>query len=100
MENKKNNIMTSIFIGVIIGFFCGKVYYHSNNPVVQKCINAVKEKELISNDTMAIMYPHTYHKASPQYLEIDFEAGADFICDTIQYHYKTDICSTKEIHWR
>lgn len=56
--------------------------------------------EVISNDVMTTMYPEAFRPGDPPYLERDYEAGADFICDEIEAEYDRDICAEPEINWR
>ena len=71
-----------------------------SSPIVTEAQRAEKDGQVISNDLMGQWYPNTYKQGSPSYLERDFEAGADLICDQILYEYKRDICSESKIHWR
>ena len=54
----------------------------------------------ISNEMMSEMYPSSFRSGSPPYLERDFEAGANFICDDIKQKRHKDICAEGDIHWR
>lgn len=54
----------------------------------------------IDNTIMRSMYPYTYVPGNPPYIERDFEAGADFICDEILRHHKRDLCAEQPIRWR
>lgn len=54
----------------------------------------------ISNELMAEMYPSSFRKGDPPYLERDFEAGANFICDEIKMKRHRDICAEADINWR
>jgi hypothetical protein len=63
-------------------------------------ITACNNGRVISNELMSEMYPKSFSPGSPEYLERDFEAGADFICDEIKIKYQRDICSESEINWR
>jgi len=54
----------------------------------------------IDNEIMQLMYPESFRPGNPEYLERDFEAGADFICDEIEIHYGRDICAEPKIKWR
>lgn len=58
------------------------------------------EGNVISNDIMSAIYPETFVPGHPAYLERDFEAGADFICDEIMRTRGTDLCSEDDINWR
>jgi len=55
---------------------------------------------VISNESMQEMYPDTFHSGHPPYLERDFEAGADFICDEVKNEIGRDLCSEPSINWR
>jgi hypothetical protein len=70
------------------------------SSIVGEAIRAESEGEVISNQLMAEMYPKTFHPGSPAYLERDYEAGADFICNQIKLAYKRDICAEPKINWR
>jgi hypothetical protein len=61
---------------------------------------AEADGKTINNDAMTAMYPQSFRPGSPPYLERDFEAGADFICDEIKLKYDRDICSESKIGWR
>ncbi len=56
--------------------------------------------ERISNDLMAETYPTSFKAGKPAYLERDFEAGANFICDEIKQKRKHDFCADPDINWR
>lgn len=56
--------------------------------------------EVISNELMQEMYPDTFRSGDPPYLERDFEAGADFICDEVKTETGRDLCSEPNINWR
>ena len=56
--------------------------------------------EAISNEAMTEMYPKSFRPGDPPYSELDFEAGADFICDEVKAKYDRDICSEPAINWR
>lgn len=56
--------------------------------------------EVISNELMQEMYPNTFRDGDPPYLERDFEAGADFICDEVKNEIGRDLCSEPGINWR
>ena len=72
----------------------------SPSPIITEAERAEKEGRTISNELMEHWFPNTYRRGSPSYLERDFEAGAELICDQILYEYKRDICSEKKINWR
>jgi hypothetical protein len=63
-------------------------------------LTAACNGEVISNEMMLRMYPQSFRPGDPPYLERDFEAGADFICDEIKLKHKRDLCSEPEINWR
>lgn len=62
--------------------------------------NAESEGSTISNEMMTAMYPETFRPGTPAYLERDFEAGADLICDEIERNHGRDICAEPDINWR
>lgn len=68
--------------------------------VVTEAFEAERDGRIISNKLMTEMYPSTFRKGEPPYLERDFEAGADFICDEIKMKRKRDICAEADINWR
>lgn len=68
--------------------------------VVTEATQASIEGRVIDNDIMRVTYPNSFKSGSPPYLERDFEAGADFICDEMQIELGYDICSSAEINWR
>ncbi len=59
---------------------------------------AERDGRVIDNSVMGQLYHKSYRSGDPVYLERDFEAGADFICDEIKLKERRDICS--EIGWR
>lgn len=61
---------------------------------------AEQEGRVIRNELMLEMYPETFRPGQPEYLERDFEAGADFICDEIEKAHERDLCAEPEINWR
>ena len=66
----------------------------------QEARQAEKEGRVINNEMMTGTYPSTFRPGSPAYLERDFEAGADFICDEIKLKYNRDLCADEKIGWR
>lgn len=58
------------------------------------------EQQFISNELMTSMYPASFRPGNPPYLERDFEAGANFICDEIKIKRGQDLCSEPDINWR
>lgn len=71
-----------------------------DSPIIREARRAEKSERVISNEMMAAMYPQAFKPGSPQYLERDFEAGANFICDQIKLRQGRDICADPEINWR
>lgn len=71
-----------------------------DSSLVQEAREAENDGRIINNEAMGAMYPASYRAGYPPYLERDFEAGADFICDEIRSKYERDICSEDEINWR
>lgn len=71
-----------------------------DSAIVDEAQRAEDEGAVVNNQAMEAMYPQTFRPGSPAYLERDFEAGADFICDEIKAKHKRDICSEPDIHWR
>jgi hypothetical protein len=71
-----------------------------SSGVVTEAMKASSEDRLIDNDIMSQMYPQAFRPGHPQYLERDYEAGADFICDQIKLKYRRDICSEPQVNWR
>src|SRR3546814_15857067 len=65
------------------------------SPVVNKAKDAVNRDEIIDNQIMSEMYPQSFRPGTPQYIERDFEAGANFICDEIKAKQKRDICAER-----
>ena len=72
----------------------------SCSDVGQEATQAESEGRIISNEMMQVMYPETFKKGEPPYLERDFEAGADFICDEIEREFSRDVCADEPIKWR
>ena len=71
-----------------------------DSSVIREAKRAEHDGRTVSNETMSSLYPRTFRPGHPPYLERDFEAGADFICDEIKIKAKRDICSEPEIKWR
>ena len=71
-----------------------------SSSVVAEAIKADFDGRIISNEIMEQTYPHSFRAGSPEYIERDFEAGADFICDEIEFKYGRDICAEPDINWR
>jgi hypothetical protein len=68
--------------------------------VVGEATKALIDGRIISNKMMELLYPSSFHPGNPPYLERDFEAGANLICDEIKLKHGRDFCSEKEINWR
>ena len=68
--------------------------------VLQEALKAVKDGRIISNEIMSSYYPSSFRPGTPPYLERDFEAGAEFICDEIKLKLGRDVCAEKDINWR
>lgn len=68
--------------------------------VVSGAVKAEREGHVISNELMSEQYPASFRPGKPPYLERDFEAGADFICDEIKLKKGRDLCAEPDINWR
>ena len=68
--------------------------------VVSEAYKAEREGRIINNDIMIATYPSSFRPAVVPYLERDFEAGADLICDEIKLKRGRDICADADINWR
>ena len=71
-----------------------------DSSLVREAKRAERDGEVIDNEIMREMYPGTFRGADPQYLERDFEAGADFICDEVKQELGRDLCSEHSVNWR
>ena len=71
-----------------------------DSSVVKEAKQAESSGSVISNEFMLAQYPESFRPGDPPYLERDFEAGADFICDEIALKYHRDMCSDPQINWR
>ena len=71
-----------------------------DSSLVREAKNAESKGRTISNDMMKQLYPSSFRPGEPPYLERDFEAGADFICDEIELKLERDVCSEAQIKWR
>jgi len=71
-----------------------------DTSLIREAKGAENEGRVIHNEVMGAMYPQSFQPGSPEYLERDFEAGADFICNEIKAKYQRDICSEKQMNWR
>ena len=72
----------------------------ADTTLVREAKEAEIEGRVISNEYMEVWYPQSFKPGFPQYIERDFEAGANFICDEIKIKYQRDICSEEQIRWR
>jgi|JI6StandDraft_1071083.scaffolds.fasta_scaffold02959_16 hypothetical protein len=72
----------------------------SDSSLIREAKEAEKEERIIDNELMHENYPKSFRKGNPQYLERDFEAGVDFMCDEFRVQYGRDICAEPEINWR
>lgn len=72
----------------------------ADSSLIREAKEAEKDGRIINNELMYGMYPKSFRKGNPQYLERDFEAGVDFMCDELRVKYKRDICADPEINWR
>jgi len=68
--------------------------------VATESMRASNEGRIIDNEMMGEAYPSSYVPGAPAYLERDFEAGANFICDEIMLKRGQDICAQSDINWR
>ncbi len=71
-----------------------------SDDVVKEAVGAKNEGRIINNQMMSDTYPSSFYPGSPPYLERDFEAGADFICDEIKRKRQRDVCADADINWR
>lgn len=78
---------------LVLGASCG-------SEVAREAQRADDEGKVISNTVMSAMYPNTFEPGDPAYLERDFEAGADFICDEVERLQGEDVCADPAIGWR
>src|SRR3546814_7034891 len=62
-----------------------------DSEIVEEAERAEDEGAVVNNEAMVAMYPRTFRPGSPAYLERDFEAGADFICDEINLNHRRAI---------
>jgi hypothetical protein len=72
----------------------------TDSSVVSEARLAEQEGRIIDNELMYSMYPKSFRKGNPKYLERDFEAGVNFMCDEFRAQYGKDICAEPAIHWR
>src|SRR3546814_19244315 len=63
------------------------------SPVVNKAKDAVNRDEIIDNQIMSEMYTQSFRPGPPQYIERDFEAGANFNGPGIKTNQTRTICA-------
>lgn len=86
-----SRVLLTTLLAVLGG--CGK-------GVMTEAVKAEWDGRIINNEVMGQTYPSTFKRSNPPYLERDFEAGADFICNEIKLKRGKDICSDPDINWR
>lgn len=86
---------SSIAIYSLLFALCG-----CGQDVANEAAKAEREGRIISNEMMSSFYPASFQVGDPPYLERDFEAGANFICDEIMRKRQRDICAEADINWR
>ncbi len=89
-----------LLISFCLGAVLVTVSSCQNTELQQKARQAENDGRVINNDMMTATYPSTFKPGTPAYLERDFEAGADFICDEIKLKHKRDLCADEKIGWR
>ena len=72
----------------------------TESSIVREARQAEEEGRIIDNEMMLYVYPKSFRKGHPHYLERDFEAGVNFMCDEFRAQYGKDVCAEPEIHWR
>ncbi len=70
------------------------------DDVLREALKAVKDGRIINNEMMSSYYPSSFRPGTPPYLERDFEAGANFICNEIKLKHGRDLCAERDIKWR
>lgn len=93
---RKAAVISSCFAVLLILPSCGI----TDSPLVKEARSAERDGRVISNELMAEMYPEDFVYGQPEYLERDFEAGADFICDKLERKYERDVCADPDVQWR
>ena len=103
MENERVTVQTSTAAKLLLSISlltlttgCGVF----GSSIIREAKEAEKEGRIIDNELMYAMYPKSYRKGNPKYLERDFEAGVNFMCDEFRVQYKRDICAESAIKWR
>ena len=71
-----------------------------DSAIISEAERAEQAGDIVNNEAMTAMYPNTFRPGSPAYIERDFEAGADSICDEIKVKQHRDICAEPDINWR
>ncbi|MEQ8557283.1 MAG: hypothetical protein RIB03_03110 [Henriciella sp.] len=94
-DNGSNFTAFALGVAVTFGY-----YYFTDSEVVKEARSADKQGRTISNDVMASWYPNSFRIGEPAYLERDFEAGADFICDKIKIEFDIDACADSRVNYR
>jgi hypothetical protein len=89
--------LVGFVFGIMVVVFWSEV---QESELVREAVAAQKDGRTINNEMMRIMYPATFRDGNPEYLERDFEAGADFVCDEIRNRFREDMCSSSGIGWR
>lgn len=92
----KNTLMALFSASLLMASACSE----PTSAIIEEAERAERNGNIISDRLMSEMYPHSYRNSGPQYLERDFEAGADLICDEIERQYERDICAESDINWR
>ena len=92
------NVGFALIIGCIVGYLFSQCML---SPVAKFAQQEAKEGRLILNEGWLVSEEEklAFKPATPQYLERDFEAGADYICDQFLIKTKEDFCHTI-IKWR
>lgn len=89
----------SAFRKLLIGT-CAAIALSGCDDVTSEARRASSEGRVINNNVMMQLYPETFVAGTPSYLERDFEAGANFICDELKMKRGRDICADSDINWR
>ena len=89
----------SPFPKLLIGA-CAAIALSGCDDVTSEARRASSEGRVVSNNIMLQLYPASFVPGTPQYLERDFEAGANFICDQIKIKRGRDVCADSDINWR
>jgi hypothetical protein len=93
--------LASASIAFLAGAGAAAVCLSLTEPsLVREARSAERDGRTINNEIMQSVYPEAYREGNPEYLERDFEAGADLICDQIRLQHRRDICAEQSIRWR